>query len=638
METRVGITQMRVGPPKTTSLFPDARVIPTYHPAACLRASDFFPHLVQDIGKIHLAPESTWAPPVFRVFDNPQEACRAIDELIAKAGAMVIDIEVGVDKLAFHRPEVYQFLCIGICYAKGKVAVFGEEALKSHKVQRWITKLIGHPRVRWICHNGKFDLAGLTRFARAPLYFDTMLASYVLDERAGTHSLGYLGVELLGTPDWKDVTKRYKGKDDTYSVIPRPVLYEYNAYDCSVTWDLYELYSEQLGEQDLRAVHDRLCKFSDMLIDVELNGLGVDLDYLDYLTEHYLDGLGVLEKDLLPWVANPRSPKQVKEALEEMGKNVESTDKETLELLQKSVDPESNLGQFLRLMLVHRREQKMYGTYVKGVRKRLHSGRVHPTFLLHGTTSGRLSCRNPNLQNVPRDSSIRRQFVPYDGRVYVQGDYAQAELRVIALLAHDEYLRGVFREGRDIHGEVTESFYGPGWTKEQRIRGKAIVFGTAYGREAYSIALEYGMPVREAQNWLDEYNALIPATMQWREDIKQAVFNEQADLVTPFGRHRRFWLITNDNAKDVLKEAWSFLPQSTASDINLLAGVELHRQGLFVCNLVHDSILVECKEDEAEDVSKVVAEVMERVALEHLGDYVPFVAETKIGQNWGDVS
>jgi DNA polymerase-1 len=644
LRTRESITNLRVGPPRRGALgLPDATVVPTFHPAACLRSADYFPHLQNDVGKLRTELQLGWEAPKFKVYDDVDSAVRVLEHLHREEyDPLVIDIEVGVEKdIAFEHAERFQFLCIGIGYDAHHACVIGENALRDPNVRSAMSSLLKNKR--WIAHNGKFDLAGLKPiFGEGTLYFDTMLASYCLDERPGTHGLKYLAVELLGAPKYDDEIGKYVGKGGSYALIPRHILYRYNAYDVACTWRLYERYTKELEEHGVRGLHDWLCEASGCLQRMEERGLGVDGQYLDYLTEHYLEGLGVLEQELSPWVRNPRSPKQVKEALEDLGLRAPDTTEDTLtrllEGLFPSLMPDDDRVRFLRGMLKHRTEQKLYGTYIKGTRKRLYRGKVHPTLLLHGTTTGRLACRNPNLQNVPRDSSIRQMFVPADGRVFVQADYATIELRVLATLARDDYLRGVFAEGRDIHNEVAERFFGPSFTKEQRVRAKAVVYGLSYGREAMSLALEFGIGVGEAQRYLNEFFQLIPQTAKWRRDLVHQIETTQDDLVSFFGRHRRFYLLTKDNKKDVIKESYAFFPQSTASDINIRAAMRLQRDhGLDLRLLVHDSILAEVDEADAEEVGRLMSSVMSQVAKEEFSDFVPFPADVKIGKHWGEV-
>jgi len=638
-----GVTKLRIGTGRTSEDYPGVRIIPTIHPAACLRQGDMFPSMVADIGKVRRGPVVNWEPPTFKVFDD--QATEALTELRnLRSDSIAVDIEVGVDKDEFDHPDRYDMLCVGIGYAPGRAIVLSENACASNRVRTELRRLLDEKSL--ICHNGKFDIPGLRAFCStgAKLAYDTMLASYTLDERQGTHSLDYCGVEFLGTPDWKNEIKRYVKKGDSYGIVPREVLYRYNAFDASVTYELKDYFDKEMQREGTTALHDFLVEASEELIYPEIEGVFVDLPYNEYLTEHYVDDLEELDKLLQDLTGtpkfNPRSPKQVKEYLLAEGiPFVETTNAEFLESIKGGP-----FREFALLMLEQRKGQKLYGTYVKGIRKRLYKGRVHPTFLLHGTVSGRLSCRNPNLQNIPRGSVIRRQFVPAPGNVFLQGDYSQAELRVMATLSGDRYLRELFNDPtRDIFEEVGQRLYGDRAIghKELRIRTKAYAYGLSYGREEYSIAQEFKIPVREAKRGMDAFMGLIPELNAWRQDLMHKVLHEEGDLITAFGRHRRFWLITDDNRKDTLKEALSFYPQSTASDICLTALGRI-RRGLgsrgSVRVPVHDSILVECATEEADEVSQFMKETMEQTARDVFTDFVPFPVEIERGPSWGELA
>lgn len=635
--TRQGITQVRVGPPKSSDQFPGIRIVPTFHPAACLYSADTFPHLVTDIGKVFGQISVGWEPPTITAVDKADEAIQVCKELMRLYDVMSIDIEVGIDEHMFGHPEQYKMLCIGISYKPGFVVVFGEEACNAERFKREFAALL--VAKQWICHNGKFDIAGLLGYCgtQGCLYFDTMLASYVLDERPRVHGLKYLATEMLGAPEYASEIGRYVGKGDSYAIVPREVLYRYNAYDAHCTMLLYQQFSRQMSVEE-RKLHDFLVESSAPLMHTEMEGIGINLAYSEELVDYYLNALEPLEKELAQWVYNPRSPKQVTEALANMGINVGSTDEEHLNNVLARVHPNGDTARFCQLMLQHRREQKLYGTYVKGIRKRLYRGRIHSTFLLHGTTTGRLASRNPNLFNIPRESRIRKQFVPLPGNVFVQGDYRTVELRVMAVEAEDNFLGNIFRQERDIHDEFSTVFYGPDFTKEQRVRTKAFVYGVPYGREAFSIAQEHGISTTEAQAKMDMLFEAMPGVVKWRQDVKDRILSEGEDLVTRFGRHRRFWLITNDNAKDCVKEGTAFIPQSTAADIQQHAFNKLRSDlGLATRVSVYDSILVECAADDAPDVSRTMVRVMEETAAELMGDDIPFPVDIKYGLSWGDV-
>jgi DNA polymerase-1 len=635
-----------VGPPRSAEQFPDVEIVATFHPAFCLRQADNFPSFVADIAKLNGEYATGWVEPDWKVFDDPAEAMLVIGEL-HQFEELVIDIECGIEKdTDFGHPEQYQMLCIGFAYAPNKAVVIGEEALKSRIVQNALADLFSTNK-EWICQNGKFDLAGLSLYyPHMKLGFDTMLASYVLDERQRTHGLGYLSVEILGAPDWKHVVQPYLDKTKNYAHIPRDILYKYNAFDVACTWSLKDRFKQEMTEKQ-HELHQFLCRASDTLQLMEMEGIRVDVDHNAQLIIDYLAITEGLEKELKPWVDNPRSWMQVKKALKDQGFVVASTDKEHLELLLRKVSPDSETAKFIKMLLQYRKEQKLYSTYIQGFRSRIVKGRIHPSFLLHGTTTGRLSSRNPNMQNVPRASTpsgklIRAQFIPDPGNIFVQADYAQIELRVMAVISQDEYLMGVFNdESRDIFDEVGFQLYGEDALgpnrKELRIRTKAYVYGVGYGREPYSVATEYDISVKEATRGMEAYFEMVPGLAKWRQDFLQQLMEEDDDLETVFGRLRRFHLITNDNKKDVMNQALAFIPQSTASDITLTALCSLREMGYMTRVPVHDSILVEDKIAHAEWTASKMAEVMSSTARDIMGDQVPFPVDIATGYNWGEL-
>ena len=657
LQSDQGITKLRVGPPKETDAFPGVRVIPTFHPAASLYNPGSFPDIVTDFGKIKQALGEVhavtidWEPPVFTSFDDKAEAVSALRELgNSRYSDVAVDIEVGVEKDAdFEHADQRRLLCVGFSYRPGAAIVVGEDPANTESVRDLLGEVLSTRGI--IAQNGKFDLAGLYDLApKAKLVFDTMLAHYCLDERRGTHSLEQLAIEYLGSPNWKAEIDKYvgTGKKKNYALIPRPVLYRYNAYDVSNTFLLRDTFTKLLMlEPELMELHNFLVKVSPAFMRMEMNGVGVDLDLNAQLFDEYQEELDQL-RGLLREMAgdpsyNPNSWQQVKRALKDVfGVRVKNTRKETIASVLDKAAQKGNrtLYEFTTNHLAFKKEAKSYGTYVKGIRERVYRGRIHPTYLLHGTVTGRTSARNPNIQNVTRGSTLRRQFIPTDpGNVFVQVDYGQAELRVLCWLARDPYLRDVLSDPtRDIHGEVAARFFGPNWTKEQRVRAKAVVFGLGYGREAYSLAMEYDWPLKEAERYISEFFEVIPEVVRWREDVKDKVLSGE-DLINPFGRHRRFWLITNQNMKDTIKEAYATLPQSTSSDFGLESLYRLQQAGLGDASriFVHDSIALEVPPSEAVEVAHEVSRIMVEVAEEYTEGWPTFTAEAEIGPNWGEL-
>lgn len=612
----------------------------------CLRSPDAFPSFVRDIGKLHGVKHGTWVEPEFRVFDTPDVALLALQRLIDGVRLVVVDIEVGIEKdFNFAHPEDYDLLCVGIAYAKSKAVVLGENSLKDRRVLDKLRELLS--RVKVVAHNGKFDLRGLSPVVGVqPLWFDTMLASYAIDERPGQHGLKVLAIERLGAPAYDEEVQKYvgKGKGKSYANIPRPILYKYNAYDVCCTWDLYELFTVELGERGRRA-HDFMVEAANEIIHLELAGIHFDHDYSAELADDYLDQIADTEKEIVDCVGyyvNPRSPKQIQAYLLKKGIRAKTTNKDFLAEIRPFMTGEKEeVGRFIDILSKNRKASKLYGTYIKGLSQRTTHGNIYTTYLLHGTTSGRLASRNPNMQNIVRNKPIRNQFtVSSRDNVLIQLDYKQAEGRVITTLARDEYLRSIFQDpSRDIFDELTERVYGAGnWAKEERVKIKTFFYGLSYGREAPSIAREFDMPLDEAHELLSSFKALIPATVAWQSAVSHKVLSGE-DLVTPFGRKRSFHLITDENKKDVLNEALSFLPQSIASDICLSALIRLRPmlENLATLRLsIHDAIVAECHKDRSDEVIEVMQREMMASGREFT-DYVPFAVDATIGTRLGEL-
>jgi uracil-DNA glycosylase family 4 len=657
------ITSLRVGPAKGPARFlteagasPDLRITPTWHPAYCLRNADAFPSLVNDVGKILNSKYRTWVEPNFIVADDEASALDVVRQLMEIDGPLVIDIETGLDKeVDFDHPNNYDLLCIGIAYAHNEAVVIGEKALSFASVIAALKKLFKSKKL--IAHNGKFDLSGLyPKFGALELWFDTMLAHYTLDERGGGHGLKVLAVEKLGAPAYDDEIKKYVPRRGNYADIPRPILYRYNAYDVACTWALFELFTVDMDNLGVRHVHDFMVAAANQLMFLELNGIAIDRAYSDVLMSEYLGRLNIIEDELDEIIRestghlnepmtgiNPRSPMQVKRYLESQGVKVASTNADTLEALLPRLRQGSARQRFVSTLLRYRREQKLYSTYIVGIRKRMYRGRIHTSYLLHGTTSGRLASRNPNLQNIVRDKAIRRQFsVTHPDNVLIQCDYKQAEARVMTTLAQDEYLREILsrqEEGYDFFNELSDQLYGVGqWGKEERIRTKAFFYGIGYGREPYSIAMEYGLSPQEAQKRYDDFTGLLPGIMKWQDNVKKLVLSGRP-LQSPFGRRRHFFLITDQNKKEVFNEALSYLPQSTASDICLRALVRVRPmlRGLgFIRLTIHDALVAECTEARQDEVGQLLSSVMAEEGA-RFTDYVPFPVDLSVGKSWGDL-
>lgn len=654
-QAKRGVNKLRIGPPRYSTIL-ERPVVSTFHPAACLRNQGNFPSLVTDVGKaLAVDPPTAWYEPEIVLIDAdtaPSRFYTLIDQLVAlnRGEGLIVDTESGNEKdSTFGNTHLENLLCIGIGPLDptngDSVFVFTKEILENEYYRRTIANLLRDCGV--IAHNGKYDIAVLQAALLSPgdeeipLLFDTMLAHYALDERSGIHGLKYLATEFLGTPDYEAEIKPYI-VGGNYATIPHEILHKYNAFDVHATRLLYSYLQDQIDSKGLSSILAHLHRSSTTLGRVEATGIGFDLDYSEKLEGRLLQEQLDLETTI-PF--NPRSHIQVKKYFKELGIIIPNTQEETLERMSDAL-PEAHLAKVMvDRTLSARGYTKLLSTYVTGLQEKLtDAGTIHPSFLLHSTTTGRLSSRNPNAQNIPRAKEVKRQFIAtHEDSVLIQCDYSQAELRVITWLAQDEGMRTLFNDPtRDVFIELSRKMFPtydnttPTQQKEIRVLVKKFAYGILYGRLWFAIAKEQKITVAQAKTYWDMFREMVPAITAYQQTIIERVDNGQ-DLINPFGRHRRFYLITDQNKSSVHNEALSFMPQSTASDICLEAANRLSESGIVIRNLIHDAILVEAPRDEAEQIAKLMDDTMSQVGEEITGGYVKFATDAKIGTSWDEV-
>lgn len=683
LDTKVGITKLRAGAPRFSEYCLEAGggvyVIPTFHPAFALRDQSKFPYIVRDVAKVKPGGVwDKWKDPDYLVVEATSLATKWINWMIDSdyRGPIEVDTESSAEKDETFGGAINEVLCIGVWYEDAnKVIVFTPDSL--NKFNR---RLLGELFVRRgiVAQNGKYDVGRcLNSYLSVdddtvldiPVAFDTMLASYCLDEGKGVHGLKYMQSEYLGAPDYeaemmasmergkaREKAERKKaglpirglftGKN--FAWIEPEALYRYNAFDVYGTRLLKDKFVKELKDGLVDGLFEWLMGVNHMLVHVEQNGMCVDLDYNAQLEIEFKDMLADVEFVGTEQGFNPNSPQQVKKYLNRVGVTTDSTDKTVLRgLIERyGILGREDVVEFCQSLLDHRGASKQMGTYITGLRRSLIEGVAHPSFLLHGTTTGRTSSRNPNLQNIPRGSTIKRQFVPSSpNRVLIQADYSNAEFRVMTWLGKDESTREIFNDpSRKIFIELSRRMYGrevfdnlePFTKKEKYTLIKTFAYGIAYGREAKAIALAFSIPLRYAQSQMQQFQAMIPGIITYQKSVKKKVFAGE-DLVNPFGRRRRFHLITNANVVTVMNEALSFMPQSTASDICLDAAVELDRRGHQIRNLVHDAILTECDRKDVAETAQAMREVMVGTAERVTEGYVRFDVDIEVGPTWGDL-
>jgi DNA polymerase-1 len=548
------------------------------------------------------------------------------------------------------------------------ITMFNEKVLYS------LQCLFNRTDIKFIWQNGKFDCVRLKYLLDidARIDEDTMLMHYVgINERRGTHGLKDMAQLYLQSPAWEDELDQYKKKwcrehkilleNFTFDLIPIEILIPYNQRDAIATLRLYHLY-QKLMRPESEFIYRKLIEASNVFKIVELNGIAVDINYLHQLAEQLCEELTPVQtkcNELIAHLWNPseyqlksgaksepaefnlRSPKQLKWIIEKaIGHSIKDTNEETLNELFKE---ESN--EFITVLKELRKLNKKIDTYVTGIDKGIcRDGRIRGTYNLHGTETGRLSCTNPNMQNIPRESQIKNLFRASNGYKLVQLDYSQAELRVLATLSNDPAMRKVYNEGGDLHSTTASKIFGENFTKEQRAIAKTINFGISYGLSATELSRGLDIPLQDAAKFIQEWYRAMPVAKRFIQ-MKRAEPLQGKDCTTPFGRDRHF-IITDQNLYHIQNEAINTPIQSMASDLTLFSLLQIHymiQQENFDARIVatvHDSILLEVKDNENLDrVACWAKQLMEYTPIAYWKDenLVPFVADIEIGTSWGDL-
>ena len=456
--------------------------------------------------------------------------------------------------------------------------------------------------------------------------FDTMLAAYVLDPQRPSFDLQAL-CESAGTP-WD-------------AACPAASL-----------WPLRLWQEERLAADELTAVYRDIERpLADVLYAMEREGFLIDADVLEALGRDFRARAAELEGqiyDLAGETFNIRSPKQLSEVLfDKLGlprprktnRGFATTSAEVLESLSGDYP-------ICALILDYRRYQKLDSTYVGALIKlRDENGRVHSSFDQTATATGRISSNEPNLQNIPVRTEVGREiraaFVARPGWVLVDADYSQIELRVLAHMSGDETMRSAFLEGQDIHSRTAAEVYGVPLdevTPAMRSSAKAVNFGIVYGISDFTLAKNISVTRAEARDFMERYFARYPGVKRFMEDCVQLGYT-RGYARTLLGRRRYLPELKSPsyNVRAFGERCAMNSPiQGTAADIIKLAMIRvfeaLRAQKLRARLIlqVHDELIVEAPEDEAERVRALLQECMEGV----MRLSVPLRTDISVGRNW----
>lgn len=478
--------------------------------------------------------------------------------------------------------------------------------------------------------------------------FDTALAGYLLDATAGKYDITSLFAayfhQTLAEPKHLD--------PDAFSMLGDTAEAEtaFHVYTSAVD-ALYEAFAPELEKRELHELYYEvelpLCA---VLARMEHAGMRVDANALAAFGSEMEVQLKTLEQHIYEEAGGPfniNSPKQLGEVLFERlqlphGKKTKtgwSTNADVLEKLRWE-------NPIVEEVLQYRQYAKFRSTYCDGLLKVIApDGRIHTSFQMTVTATGRLSSTEPNLQNIPTrtqlGSEFRRMFVPADGCVLVDADYSQIELRLLAHIADDEAMKQAFLTGEDIHTVTAAQVFGvpsDQVTKQMRSHAKAVNFGIVYGISAFSLAQDIGVPVYEAKEYIETYFERFPGIRRYMDEVV-AQAKERGYVETLMHRRRALpeLAASNFNTRSFGERVARNMPiQGTAADVIKLAMVRvderLHKENLKAKLIlqVHDELIVECPEEEKETVARLLTEEMEGAV--HLS--VPLTAEAHWGKNW----
>ena len=512
------------------------------------------------------------------------------------------------------------------------------------------------PSVMKIGHNFKFDHQLFARNGiKVSPVDDSMLISYVLDGGAHGHGMDELAeLHLAYTPiPFKEVCGTGKNQI-TFDRVPLDKALAYAAEDADITLRLWTLLKPRLVDDRMVTVYETLDRpLVPVVADMERAGVRIDKKALSDLSQSLSVRLAEIEKDVHALAGqsfNIGSPKQLGEILFDnlklgTGKKGKtgaySTDSSVLEEL-------SEQGHTIaQRVLDWRQLAKLKSTYTDALQEKISpvTGRVHTAFALAATNTGRLSSTDPNLQNIPvrteEGKKIRRAFVASPGHKLLSVDYSQIELRLVAEMANIQALKDAFRDGLDIHAATAAQVFGiplEQMTPDIRRKAKAINFGIIYGISGFGLGRQLGIAPGEANAFIKTYLERFHELKVWMESIK-AFARQHGYVVTLFGRRCYMPGIQDKNAARrafAERQAINAPIQGTAADImkramnRMPAALAAAGSNARMLLQVHDELLFEVPEAEAEDAARIVRGVMEGAA--HLG--VPLVAEAGIGDNW----
>lgn len=635
-------------------------VFATFHPAAALRSAHYLPAIRADLEAVARdlrgdAKRVTTRTRLVRSRGQVESLVRVLER------ADVIAFDVETTGLHAYEPDA-RIVTLGVSWAPGEAAVVALnhrelEGKSNDGYLKLLKPVLEDPDKKYIAHNGKFDCKWLSTFGlHIPLTFDTMIAAHLLDENR-PKGLKYLSQLLLSTDDYAvDVSA---GKAFTE---PLKKIAIYNGKDCDYTLRLYEIFREQLKEQPrlARLFIKLMMPASDVFTHLELGGTYVDPKRLAKRTKEARKKVEKLEAFMLKHTKqkslNFNSPAQVGvwlfnelklEVVEKTKTGAPST-KESV-LLKLSEEHKA-----VRVLLQYRKWSKFLSTYLLPWADRLDArSRIHPSYNLARTVTGRLSSSEPNLQQVPRDPFIRGILGSQPGWALVEADYSQVELRLAAMSSQEPTMMAILESGHDMHKNTAEAILGKATiSKDERvIWGKHPNFGLLFSMKPekyreYCANNGIYISLKEAEEVYNIFHRTYPKLRAWHSRMIRTA-HAQGYVTTAMGRIRHLPDINSSHGPSVReaeRQAINSVIQGLASDICLSSGVRLAqilpREKARLVGSVHDALLFEVRHQFVEQIAPYVKEVMEDMTYirRTFGTQitVPIVVDVEVGTHWSE--
>jgi DNA polymerase-1 len=640
-------------------------------PAPSTAAGDFTPAaLAQKIIK-----EARDTPCSREHYDTVRDEAR-LDQWIAAArdkGRFAVDTEttsldamqaeiVGIS-LAVD-PGLAAYIPIG--HISGKQDMFGgglaPDQLKLDFVLKKLKPLLEDPGVLKIGQNIKYDALVLARHGiDLKPQDDTMLLSYALDSGRGGHGMDELAQKWLNHTciAYRDVTGTGKARVG-FAEVPIDKAAEYSAEDADITLRLWRVFKARLVAEGMTSVYETLERpLVPVLMQMERSGISIDRNLLSRLSGDFAQSMGALEEDIFTLAGerfNLGSPKQLGDILfGKLGFEGASKTKTGAWATGASVleDLAAEGHELPRKILDWRQLAKLKSTYSDALPGYIHpeTKRVHTSFSMASTSTGRLSSTDPNIQNIPirteEGRKIRKAFVAPQGKKLISADYSQIELRVLAHMADIPQLKKAFADGLDIHAMTASEMFGvpvEGMPADVRRRAKAINFGIIYGISAFGLANQLSIEREEAGAYIKKYFERFPGIRDYMDRMRGEA-KSVGYVTTLFGRKCHYPLneARSPAERGFLERAAINAPiQGTAADIIRRAMIRmedaLKKEKLSAQMLlqVHDELVFEVPDEEVERTIPVICRVMESAPLPAVDLDVPLKVDARAAQNWDE--